>query len=329
MEKNTFATSTYIATNPKTAFDYLCSLKNLDEWTLFSRMKEQIDEDTWLGTASGYHKNLYYHVKKLENPLFYGIEWHCGFEYNKYFQVYPVLLFPPEYIEPGTDEEGVYFHWLSFVDPKRQTQMIMQGIHTVHTSECRSLKANLERKAGRLAAASGRYIIDTGTIYVDAPIHLAVEYLSNLENIDEWSHLVHPNGKISGDKGEFTDEYGQKLEISQRLHTASKYYLLEQEYFYPEYNFYQRSPALMIPAAYAFGDPEAPGFILHRITFWKVGKTQRHGKLQIEDFGAENMNIKRMLEAKAGNFESFNRGMSYVPQMREQGIGKKEQLLIK
>ena len=59
MEKNTFATSAYIATSEQTAFDYLCSLKNLDEWTLFSRMKEQLDEDTWRGTASGYHKDLY------------------------------------------------------------------------------------------------------------------------------------------------------------------------------------------------------------------------------------------------------------------------------
>jgi hypothetical protein len=318
MEKNTFATSAYIATPPEAAFEYLCSLKNLDEWTLFSRMKEQVDENTWIGTASGYHRNLYYHVKKLENPLFYGIEWHCGFEYNNYFQVYPVLLFPPNYIEPGTDEEGVYFHWLSFVDPKRQTQMIMQGIHTVHTSECRSLKANLERKAGRITAATGRYIIDTDTIYVDAPIEVAVEYLANLQNINEWAHLVRANGAISPSEGEFIDEYDRKIKISQKLHGSSKYYLLEQQYFYPEYNFYQRSPVLLIPASYAFADPEAPGFILHRITFWKVGEPQRYGKLQIEDFGAENMNIKRMLEAKAGNLESFNRGMSYVPQIQEQ-----------
>ena len=103
MEKNTFATSAYIATPPETVFKYLCSLENLDEWTLFSRMIEKVDENTWIGTASGYHKNLYYHVKKIENEFFRGIEWHCWFEYNKYFQVYPVLLFPPNYIKPGSD----------------------------------------------------------------------------------------------------------------------------------------------------------------------------------------------------------------------------------
>ncbi|MBU7583836.1 MAG: scytonemin biosynthesis cyclase/decarboxylase ScyC [Nostoc sp. TH1S01] len=317
MEKNTFATSAYIATSPESAFEYLCSLKNLDEWTLYSRMKEQIDEDTWLGTASGYQKNLYYHVKKLESSLFYGIEWHCGLEYNQYFQVYPVLLFPPNYIEPGTDEEGVYFHWLSFVDPKRQTPMIMQGIHTVHTSECRSLKANLERQLGRKTAAKGRYFIDTDTIYVDAPVELAVDYLKDVKNIDEWAHLVRPIGEVSGSSGDFLDEYNQKVKISVRVHSLSKYYLLEQEYFYPEYNYYQRSVALLIPTAYAFNDPEASGLILHRITFWKVREQLAHGKLQIEDFGAESMNIKRLLEGKAGNLKSFDRGMSYIPVAKE------------
>ena len=314
MEKNTFATSAYIATPPESAFDYLCSLKNLDDWTLFSRMIEQVDEDTWIGTASGYQRNLYYHIKKLENPLFYGIEWHCGFEYNKYFQVYPVLLFPPNYIDPKSNETGVYFHWLSFVDPKRRTPMIMEGIHTVHTSECRSLKAILERKAGRSAAATGDYFIDTDSIYVNAPLEIGVEYLSDLRNMNDWAHLLRPNGEITPQSGEFLDEYNQTVKVSLRSHTLSKYYLLEQEYYYPKYEFVQRCPVILIPCSYAFGDPSAPGFIQHRITFWKAGKPPRHGKLQIEDYGAESMNIKRLLEGKAGNTETFARGMSYMPQ---------------
>jgi len=314
MEKNTFATSAYIATSPETAFDYLCSLKNLDEWTLFSRMIEQIDDDTWLGTASGYHENLYYHVKKLENPKFYGIEWHCGLEYQQYYQVYPVLLFPADYVEPGTDEKGVYFHWLSFVDPKRQTGMIMQGIHPVHTSECRSLKANLERKAGLTSAVKGTHFIDTDTIYVDAPIEMGIEFLQDLRNMDDWAHLIRPNGEITSSEGEFLDEYNQKVKVSLELHSLSKYYLLEQDFYYPEYEYYQRIPMLLIPCSYAFADPEARGFIMHRISFWKADKSQTHGKLQVEDLGAESMNIKRMLENKAGNLESFNRGMSYIPQ---------------
>jgi len=48
VESNTFATSTYIATSPEAAVEYLRDLRNLDEWTLYSRMVEQIDA-YWLG----------------------------------------------------------------------------------------------------------------------------------------------------------------------------------------------------------------------------------------------------------------------------------------
>jgi hypothetical protein len=314
MEKSTFATSAYMATSPKTAFDYLYHLPNLDEWTLFSRMIKQIDENTWLGTASGYQHDLYYHVRKIENPLFYGIEWHCGLEYNQYFQVYPVLLFPPEYIEPGSDESGVYFHWLSFVDPRRRTPMIMEGIHTVHTSECRSLKAILERNEGHTQAMSGRYKIETDSIYIDAPLDLAVEYLGNLENLDDWCHLLRRQGDVAPLAGEFLDEYNQTVKVTVRVHSLNQYYLIEQDYFYPERQFMQRCPVLLVPCSYAFGDPQARGLIQHRITFWPTSSPLDSGRLQIEDYGAESMNIKRLLEAKAGNLETFARGMSYLPQ---------------
>ena len=101
MEANTFATSAFISTPLQTAFEYLCLLPNLDEWTLGSRMQEQVDSDTWIGTASGYQHRLYYHVRRLQNSRFCGMEWQCGYEYKKYFKSYPVLLFPPEYIEPA------------------------------------------------------------------------------------------------------------------------------------------------------------------------------------------------------------------------------------
>lgn len=313
MEENTFATSAYIDAPLDTVFDYLCSLKNLDEWTLFSRMIKQIDEDTWLGTASGYQRDLYYHVKRVENQFFKGIEWHCGFEYQKYFQVYPVMLFPPDYVEPGSDEKGVYFHWLSFVDPKRRTPMIMQGIETVHTSECRSLKATLERKANLTEAAVGRYKIVTDSIFVDAPVEMGYEYLKNIENLDEWAHLLRSQGDLQPDSGEFIDEYNQRVKVSLRTHELSKYYLIEQNFYYPDHEFTQRCPTIIIPCSYAFGDESARGFIQHRITFFPQDKSLRHGKLQIQDFGAESMNIKRFLEAQAGNTETFSKGMSYQP----------------
>lgn len=313
MERNTFATSAYIATSLETAFDYLCSLENLNEWTLFSRMVEKIDENTWLGTASCYQNKLYYHVRKIENQFFRGIEWHCGIEYKNYFQVYPVLLFPPSYLEPGADEEGVYFHWVSFVDPARRTGMMEQAIGLVHTSECRSLKGILERNADRTESAEGRYTIDTDTIYIDAPIELGVEYLGDLRNMGDWAHLLRPHGEIELQSGEFLDEYSQTVKVTLRTHNLSKYYLIEQDYFYPDYGFLQRCPVILIPCSYAFSNPSASGFIQHRITFWKAGEAPRHGKLQIQDYSAESINIKRLLEAKAGNLETFERGISYLP----------------
>ncbi|WP_013322486.1 scytonemin biosynthesis cyclase/decarboxylase ScyC [Gloeothece verrucosa] len=313
MEQNTFATSAYIDNSPETVHDYLCSLENLNDWTLYSRMLEQVDDNTWLGTASGYQHNLYYHVKKIEHPTIKGIEWHCGIEYQKYFQVYPVFLFTPQYIDPNSDESGVYFHWLSFVDPKRRTPMIMEGIETVHTSECRSLKAILERKAGHTSAAVGRYKIDTNTMFVDAPIELGFEYLRDLRNMDDWAHLLRSTGKLNPEGGEFLDEYAQKVTVTLRTHALNKYYLIEQNYFYPEHNFIQRCAVVIIPCSYAFGDPSAQGFILHQITFWPVDHPLKHGKLQLQDFGAESMNIKRLLEAQAGNTQSFAQGMSYRP----------------
>lgn len=311
MEENTFATSAYIATSVETTFDYLYSLENLNDWTLYSRMIEQIDENTWLGTASGYQNNLYYHVRKIENCSLKGIEWHCGFEYQKYFQVYPVFLFPPTYINPDTDETGVYLHWLSFVDPKRRTPMIMQGIKTVHTSECRSLKAILERFAGHQEAAWGRYRIETDTIYIDAPVEMGFEYLKDMRNTEDWAHLLRAKGEITDDKGEFFDEYSQNVTVTFTGYDLKNYYLIEQDYYYRDRNFIQRCPVVIIPCSYAFGDPAARGFIQHRITFWPIDQPLRHGKLQIQDFGAESMNIKRILEAKAGNTATFARGMSY------------------
>ena len=106
MEKNTFATSAYIAAPLETAHRYLGDLENLDEWTLGSRMVEQIDEDTWIGTASGYQRSLYYHVRRLDHPTFPGIEWQCGYKDKEYFKAYPVLLFPPAYVDPDSEEIG-------------------------------------------------------------------------------------------------------------------------------------------------------------------------------------------------------------------------------
>jgi len=312
MESNTFATSTFIATAEKDAFAYLRDLRNLDEWTLYSRMIEQMDENTWRGTASGYQHDLYYHVRPIETPLFRGVEWHCGYEYGKYFQCYPALVFPASYV--GSDEDGVYFHWLSFVGPERRTPMIMQGIHLVHTAEIRSLKGALERNAGLDAAAQGRFEIKTSSIFVDAPLELAASYLGDVRNLDEWGFFISEDGSVDADQGNFKDEYGQPVEVHARTHDLGEYVIIEFEHQYRRLNYTQRNLLMLVPCAYAFGNPKARGCVQHRIAFFDKEAPPRHGKLKIEDYGAESMSLKRVLEQRAGNLESFSRGMSYIPE---------------
>jgi len=313
MEKNTYAISAFIATSPEAAFAYLRRLPNLDEWTLGSRMLEQVDEDTWIGSASGYQRTLYYHVRSLENPRFHAIEWQCGYAYREYFKSYPVMLFPTDYVEPGSSERGVYFHWVAAIDPLQRTQMIMDGIQTVHDSECRALKAALERREGLTEAARGRYRIEADTIYINAPIEMAVAFLGDLRTMAQWSHLLKPDGEVAAQRGRFVDEYRQSVEVTLRTHQLEDHWLIEQDCVYPRHGVMQRAPMLLIPLAHAFGDPSAPGLLLHRITFWNNETRERHGKLSLADYGAEDMNIKRLLERKAGNLETFALGRSYLP----------------
>jgi hypothetical protein len=315
VEKNTFATSAYIDAPVERIYTYLGDLENLGEWTLSSKMLEQVDEDTWLGTASGYQSELFYHVRRFENTKFKGIEWHCGLRYGEYHQVYPVLLFPSQYVDPSSSESGAYFHWVSFVDPKRRTRMIKEGIDTVHNSECRSLKAVLERAAGHRAAVAGKYRIETDTIFVDAPIEVGVNFLRDVAQIEEWAHLLTPENPGDAGSGKYRNEYGQRVEASVEVREMGGYFLVEQDFAYTDHNFVQRSPTILIPCSYAFGDASALGFLLHRVAFFREDGGTSHGHLNIDDYGAENINIKRMVEARAGNLKSFAEGRSYRPDL--------------
>ena len=89
MENNTFTTTVYAQTPATRAFEYLRRLQNLDEWTLGSRMVTRIDDDTFMGTASGYQTMLCYHVRTLEHSRFAAIEWQCGYRYREYFKQIP------------------------------------------------------------------------------------------------------------------------------------------------------------------------------------------------------------------------------------------------
>src|SRR5258705_13217703 len=179
MESNTFTPTVYARTPAPRAFAYLRRLQNLDEWTLGSRMLARIDDDTFMGTASGYQSMLCYHVRTLEHPRLGAIEWQCGYRYREYFKQYPVFVFPSRYVDPQGDEDGSYVHWVSVIDPARRTEMIMQGIAAVHHYEARGLKAALERGENLGAPAPVRMALISYTMWVDAPMAIARELLAD------------------------------------------------------------------------------------------------------------------------------------------------------
>jgi pulcherriminic acid synthase len=309
MEANTLATTVYAQIPAQRAFDYLRRLQNLDEWTLGSRMLTRIDDDTWMGTASGYQTILCYHVRTLEHPRLGAIEWQCGYRYREYFKQYPVFVFPSRYADPRGDEDGSYIHWVSVIDPARRTEMIMQGIAAVHHYEARGLKAALERGEGLTAPADGTSSLIADTMWVDAPIAMAREMLADRSSLARWAPLFRP---VDVAAGSFADEYDRRVEVTAEACDLGDYVLIEQSYAYPDLGEVQRCPIILIPSSRAFGK-DAGGFLLHRVAFVRRDGSQTYGRTQASELSAESMAIKRMLEAKAGNLASFARGMSYRP----------------
>lgn len=317
MEKNTFATSVYVETPADEAFRYLRKLENLNEWTLGSRMVERIDDDTWMGTASGYQSALCYHVRPLieaKDPTdISAIEWQCGYTYNNYFKQYPLLVFPASHLAAIPDETGCYLHWVSVIDPVRRTPMIMEGLSTVHLFEARSLKAALERQRGLKTPAIGNWEIETDTIFVDAPIATAFQFIADVRNLNQWSPLFRQQGDETPTQteGTYLDEYNHIVEVTSVSRPLSEeYVLIEQNFQYPQSDYSQRCLFLLIPSERAFGE-QAKGFLLHRIVFWLKDTPRVLGRQRIEDFGAENMACKRLIEMLAGHLDSFAKGMSY------------------
>jgi hypothetical protein len=266
-------------------------------------MRERIDETTWLGTASGYQSGLYYHARVRDVGATKVVEWHCGTELGRYYHVYPMFLFEPSYF--GSTEAGSYYHWISFVDPARGTQMIKEGLPTVHRSEARSLKAQLERRQGLRQPARGNLDLRSHTIYVDAPVADAVAFLS--ENPTEWGYLMRRDGE------RLYDEYDREIRIAMTHHDLGGYHVIEHDVHYVGMQTVVRTPFVVVPAAYAFAQPAARGFVLHRISAWPVAGERALGKQSPDDYDTEAINAKRILEARAGNLATYARGCSYQP----------------
>jgi hypothetical protein len=304
MERNTYATSTFIAAPLPTVKSYLMQGESLSEYTLFSRMRERIDETTWLGTASGYQSGLYYHVRHRELGASQVIEWHCGTERGRYYHVYPMFLFEPSYF--GSREQGAYYHWISFVDPTRATAMISEGLPTVHRSEARSLKAQLERRAGHKRPVAGAVALRSHTIYVDAPIDDAAAFLADPARATEWGYLMRRDGTRT------FDEYDREIEIRITAHDLGEYRVIEHDTHYAAAETVVRTPMVLVPAAYAFARPDARGFVLHRISAWPTTGERVVGKQSPDDYDTEAINAKRILEGRASNLESYGRGCSFL-----------------
>jgi hypothetical protein len=304
MERNTYATSIYIDAPVPAVAGYLRDGASLGEYTLFSRMRERIDDTTWLGTASGYQAGLYYHVRHRDLGPLQIVEWHCGKDYGRYYHVYPMLLFTPGYF--GSREPGTYYHWISFVDPARATPMITEGLPTVHRAESHSLKAQLERRAGRHRGVPGELALRSHSIYVDAPLEGVIAYLGDVANAAEWGYLVRRDG------ARLFDDYDHPIEIGLALRELGEYQLIEHDTLYVETGAVVRAPIVVVPAAFAFGQPGARGVILHRVTAWPVGADRDVGKASVDDYDTEAINSKRIIEARAGNLEAYARGCSYL-----------------
>lgn len=298
MEKNTFATSIYIDAPPTEVAEFLADGMNLNRWTLFSRMHEQVDDTTWLGSASGYQSGLYYHARRRDLDHVHVVEWHCGAKYGEYHHVYPMFAFAPTYW--GGGETGTYYHWVSFVDPERCTPMIPEGMPPVHTAEACSLKAVLESRRGARVAAPAALALRSHTIYIDAPFELAVDYFGNPHNVTDWGFMLQLEG------GRVVDEYRRVLDVRVTLHDCGPYKLVEHDSHYGDA--IVRTPFVLVPAAYAFGREDAPGLIMHRVSAWprSIGKTSP------DVYMAEAINAKRIVEKRAGNLEAFGRGCSYL-----------------
>lgn len=306
LEKNTYTTSNYIAAPLAEVAAYISNGMNLNEYTLFSRMKERIDDTTWLGTASGYQAPLYYHVVRRDLNELQIVEWHCGTTYREYHHVYPMLAISPSYF--GSNEAGTYYHWISFVDPERATAMITQGLPTVHRSEARSMKSHIERRRAHKAPVSADLSLEAHTIYVDAPMTAVATYLADPDTITEWGYLLRREGE------QLVDDYDHPIAVSVKRHDLGEYCVIEHDTTYLETNEVVRAPFLVIPTAYAFGQPKARGVILHRITAWPVA-SRRVGKVSIDDYNTEAINTKRIIEARVDNMSAYARGGSYVPEV--------------
>lgn len=304
LERNTVAISIYIDATPEQVAEYLSDGEHLGEYTLFSRMRSRVDEATWVGSASGYQGDLYYHVRGRAVGDIQIVEWHCGAALHHYHHVYPMLMFPAAYFS-GAAAMGTHYHWVSFVDPARATPMIVEGMPAVHGAEARSLKGRVERRRGRHFGSSSDVELRAHTIFIEADADAVATYLADVSNVTEWSFMLRRDG------GRLLDEYDRELTIKLLRHDLGAYTLIEHVSEYAQERVI--TPFLVFPCSYAFGTPEATGTILHRVSAWSLVEPRRIGKTNPGDYDCEAINTKRIIESRCGNLDAYAKGCSYQP----------------
>ncbi|GAA3600553.1 hypothetical protein [Kribbella ginsengisoli] len=300
MEANTFACSVYIDVPPLEAANFLRNGDNLGAFALDTAMAERVDDVTWRGSVGPYQDGFYCQSRYQDVVDVQVVEWFCGSEHGRWNHFYPMVLFPAGYF--GSQQAGVYCHWISFVDPARSAP-ILELLPSVRRGERHSLKAALERRAGHHEPVESTIELRSHTLYVDAPAASVVSYLAARSNLTEWSFPSHH------DDQESRDEYGRPISVRIGVRDLQDYHLVEHETRIVETGQTVRAPFLVIPTSFAFGQPDATGVVLHRVTAAEIGSGRRTGDL----YDAELVRTKRFLEAGVGNGASFAHGPSYRP----------------
>ncbi len=301
-EKNTYATSSYIASDSQSVLDYLNDLKNLDEWTVNCRMHTQVDDSTWVGKASGYQEGLRYHIKRHSNGPFQGIEWHCGLDGKPASLVYPTFVFDFEKMGMPITQKGIYLHWIAFSHPVRRGPIYKYAVEPVHNAELLSLKSCLENKAGFSSIQEGDYEISSDTMFVDVDMNSAISFLSTPDAMTQWSLFV----KADGTK----DEYSRPISITSEVADFGTSKIIDMRIQHTDEGFSQFCPTMIIPASYAFNEKDARGVLLHRVYFTPKDKIS-YVKRVPEQIFSELISLKRILEARADRYESFNNGWTW------------------
>jgi hypothetical protein len=120
--------------------------------------------------------------------------------------------------------------------------MITEGLPSVHTAECRALKAALERGAGLRFPAQGHSTVQPETIYIDAPVGLGLEYLADVGSMAEYTFFLRP-----APSGTFVDGYNHRVAVTSRQYTMGEMSLIEHELAYIDDNVVRRSVTLLVP----------------------------------------------------------------------------------